>query len=266
MTEQPKKRPYRKRGRVQLAALDLRAAEAQPQCAKAKLILEYAHDSGSALLKAYRLLLRGRKATRGMTTDEEQDLLRAMLVMAAAGLDGMAKQLIRDALPSLVKCSEAVRSGLETFIQRQIASDAEGTTAATGAKFLARVLAAESQQSQVIEEYIRKLTGGSLQSGEELIRTAKALGLEASQCEIDKNKVQAIFDIRNQIIHELDMNPAGTRRKRHLRKQNEMVAHADMLLGIGQRLLVGVAKVLGQTGATAAAQGSCDAAEEHGGA
>jgi len=244
MTERPKKRQYRKRGRVQLAPLDLHAAEGHGQCGKARLILQYAHTSASALLKAYRLLLRGRKATRGMTTDEEQDLLRAMLVMAAAGLDGMAKQLIRDALPSLVKCSEAVRSGLETFIQRQIVSDAEGTTAGTGAKFLARVLAAESQQSQVIEEYIRRLTGGSLQSGEELMRTATALGLKPGQCKIDKDKVQAIFDIRNQIIHELDMNPSGKKRKRHLRKQKDMVAHADTLLGIAQSLLVGVANAL----------------------
>lgn len=255
MTEQPKKRPYRKRGRVQLAALDLRAADGQPQCAKAKLILECAHDSGSALLKAYRLLLRSRKATRGMTTDEEQDLLRAMLVMAAAGLDGMAKQLIRDALPSLVKRSPKVREGLETFVQRQITADSGSQPAASWAKFLARVLAAESQQSQVIEEYIAKLTGGSLQPGEELMRTATALGLEPAQCEIDKKKVQEIFNIRNQINHELDMNPAGKKRKRHLRKQNDMVAHADTLLGIAQRLLVGVAGILAQASATAAVHG-----------
>jgi hypothetical protein len=39
---------------------------------------------------------------RGMSTDEEQDLLRAMLVTAAPGLDAMTKQLIRDALPKVV--------------------------------------------------------------------------------------------------------------------------------------------------------------------
>lgn len=261
MTVQPRKRPYRKRGRVQLATLDLRAAEGQAQCAKAKLILEYAYNSASALLKAYRLLLRGRKATRGMTTDEEQDLLRAMLVMAAAGLDGMAKQLIRDALPSLVKRSAKVREGLETFVQRQITADSGSQPAASGAKFLARVLAAESQQSRVIEEYIAKLTGGSLQSADELIRTATALGLEPSACGIDKKKVGDIFGARNQIIHELDMNPAGKKRKRHLRKQKDMVAHADTLLGIAQSLLIGVAGVLGQAAATAAVQGSGDAAE-----
>ena len=71
---------------------------ASEACQGAALILKHTHDSASALLKAFNLAREGRGRPRGMTTDEEQDLLRAMVVMAAAGLDAMAKQLIRDGL------------------------------------------------------------------------------------------------------------------------------------------------------------------------
>ncbi|MEP0843543.1 MAG: hypothetical protein HRF43_12645 [Phycisphaerae bacterium] len=42
------------------------------------------------------------------------------------------------------------------------------------------------------------------------------------------------------------MNPGGARRKRHLRRQNEMVAHVLMLLRIGNSFLISVAEALRQ--------------------
>jgi hypothetical protein len=127
-----------------------------------------------------------------------------MLVMAAAGLDSMLKQLIRDAMPALIKASQPVREGLEKFVARSIRGDAESPEALSGAKFLGRVLAAESHQTQVIEEYIRDLTGSSLQSASELAKAAAAFGL--SKTKVDVARFKEIFDIRNKIIHELDIN------------------------------------------------------------
>ena len=70
-------------------------------CSKAAVILARTHESADALLKAFELAQQERGTPRGMSTDDEQDLLRAMLVMTAAGLDSMLKQLIRDALHNL---------------------------------------------------------------------------------------------------------------------------------------------------------------------
>jgi hypothetical protein len=81
-----------------------------------------------------------------MTTDEEQDLLRAMLVMAAAGLDSMLKQLIRDCMPSLVKANPQVREGLEKFVARSIRGEADAPEPLAGARFLGRVLAARGER------------------------------------------------------------------------------------------------------------------------
>ncbi len=172
-----------------------------------------------------------------MTTDEEQDILRAMLVMAAAGLDAVAKQLIRDSLPALVEADSSVREGLERFVSQQIRGDGDAPEVPAGRRFLARVLAAPSQQVQVIEEYIQELTGGSLQSVEELARTASALGIDPNrELATDFPALREVFRIRNSIVHELDMDLAGDRRKRILRRTNDMIKHANALLHLAESL------------------------------
>lgn len=205
-------------------------------CSKAAVILARTHESADALLKAFELAQDERGTPRGMSTDEEQDLLRAMLVMAAAGLDAMLKQLIRDAMPTLVRANPAVREGLEKFVTRRIGGDDDdGLEPKSAAKFLGRILTAESQQAQVIEEYIRSLTGSSLQSAPELAKTTAALGLAKTKVAVERFK--EIFDIRNKIIHELDMNLAIERRKRNLRGREPMMKHTNALLDIGESIL-----------------------------
>ena len=208
------------------------------ECSKAATIVETAHASADALLKAYELAWSERGKPRGMTTDEEQDLLRAMLVLAAAGLDSMVKQLIRDAVPALVQKSSEVRDGLEKFVARGLRGDVETRDVASGWRFLGRILAAPSHQDQVIEEYIRDLTCGSLQSVEELSRTATALGL--SELKFDRTKLKEIFEIRNKIVHDLDVNLDAERRKRNIRGREPMMKHTNALLQTAEQMLKGV--------------------------
>lgn len=207
------------------------------QCSNAKLILEAAHESAAALLKAYNLARqsrggRGNEAPRGMTTDEEQDLLRAMLVMAAAGLDSMVKQLVRDVLPLVLREDERARSGLERHIVSRI-RPGDGD-------FLGRVLSAIDHAAAVIEDYVTALTSSSLQSAAELARAASAFGLEPREVGIDFEELRRIFDARNKIIHELDMNLSADRRIRNVRGSAAMVRDTNMLLEIGERILCAV--------------------------
>ena len=216
-------------------------------CLNAALILKHSHDCASALLNAFNRARNERGGAGGMTTDEEQDILRAMLVMAAAGLDAVAKQLIRDALPALVKANLSVRQGLERFVSQQIRGASDAPEVSGGRHFLARVLSAPSQQSQVIEEYIQELTGGSLQSVDELARTAAALGLDATrQLGLDFSALREVFRIRNSIVHELDMNLAGDRRKRNLRRRSDMIKHTNVLLQLAESLRDAVDKALAE--------------------
>lgn len=223
------------------------AACAAGVCANASVILVTAHESAVALLKAFNLARDERGRPRGMTTDEEQDLLRAMLVYAAAGLDGMVKQLIRDALPLVLGRDERAQEALEKFIVRQIRPETGDADRTVGAKFLARVLSRPSPQRSAIDEYIRHLTGGSLQSSASLYEVVGALGLWPDDVGVDRRLLDPIFEARNKIIHELDINLTVERRTRNLRSRGTMIAHTDHLLVVGERILKGVDGKLGAT-------------------
>lgn len=226
-----------------LSPLDWGEDAIDKQCEKARVILDYTNQTASSLLQAYVDIRKARNARAGTSTDQEQDLLRAMLVMAAAGLDGMAKQLIRDSVPSLIGKDQAVRNGLETFVTRQVKGAVDHLETTGGAKFIARLLSAKSHQHQAIEEYIRELTGGSLQSVDELIRIGTAFGLQPGDIRLNgarKGRVKDIFDIRNKIIHELDMNLQKSgpgKRRRNQRKEEDMMEYVNMLLSIGLALI-----------------------------
>jgi hypothetical protein len=222
-------------------------------CDKACLILKHAHESSQALYSAYEIArsvrsikkLSERKGgtekeilmLRGMSTDEEQDLLRAMLVTAASGLDAMTKQLIRDALPKVVQIDKEALAELEKFVSRKLRDEIDEIGISERVSFLARALTAPSTQSQIIEEYINYLTKGSLQSSEELSKIVKAFALTPREVKIDNIQLRPIFEARNKIIHELDINLNATRRKRNLRAQNTMKNYTETLIEMGESIL-----------------------------
>lgn len=233
----------KKPSRYRLRNLDL-SNVTKSEIQDARTILEYAHTSASAILKAYGLAKDQRGAPRGMTTDEEQDLLRAMLVMAAAGLDGMLKQLIRDSMPTLAALDGDVRTNLQKFITRQIRGEPETPDLTPGAKFLGKILAASSHHVQVIEEWIGYLTAGSLQSPRELFKISEAFSLNPKTIPLNREMLKEIFEIRNNIIHELDIDLSGDRRKRNLRRQTDMIRYANDLFTVGSGFLVQVSSKL----------------------
>ena len=211
---------------------------------KAELILEHAQASVKSFSDAFDNVRAHRGAGRGMPTDEDQDLLRAMLVFAGAGLDSLVKQLIRDALPALLARDAGVQKRFEEFVFRRLRGDEDDPDLVTGNKFLARLLASAQPRAQLIEEYVRELTGASLQSAEELMRAAAALGLDSKSAGIDPKELKPIFAVRNKIIHELDIDLEGQRRKRVVRAREQMSKSADTLLNVGSTLIVKVLEKL----------------------
>lgn len=207
------------------------------QTGKASSILNYAHESAAAYLDAFDS---SRIGKLGASTDEEQDLLRGMLIFSAAGLDGMTKELIRNAVPSLIsQDNDQVRKGLERFVAREISKGLEDTSD-HGVKFLSRLFTAENHQQRAIEEYVYELTGSSLQSGDELVKAVSALGQDPAQLGIIARDLQSIFAIRNVIIHELDINFGAPRRNRNQRGRNDMIDYSNSLLGAGENILIAV--------------------------
>ena len=83
-------------------------------------ILRSAHAAASSFLDIFEGTRQTRQA-KGTPTDEEQDLLRAMLVFAGAGLDSMIKQLVRDALSLTIDRSERAEENFRTFVSKRLA-------------------------------------------------------------------------------------------------------------------------------------------------
>jgi len=220
------------------------------QTERARLILQFAREARRAFQESCdKTRLDRQKSGGGALTMAEQDLLRAMLVFAAAGLDSLVKQLIRDALRPLAARDRAVQVELETFAARQLRGDvsADESEAASGRKFLAHVLVASTPLLGVTEQYITDLTGESMQSAEQLFKAVKALGIDPPALDLDPVELKKIFEARNQIIHEMDIVLEARKkqaRKRRSRTVEQMTDGADYLLAVGDRLITAVEEKL----------------------
>ena len=220
------------------------ASVASSQLAKTASIFEYTHTSASSLLIAFDDAKAKRGNPRGVLTDQEQDILRAALVMSCAGMDAALKQTIRDCLESLLETNDQVRAGFQKFIRKRISGEGDVLELAGGAKFLALILAEREPRKRLIEEYIRELTGESLQSAEEIARTTAALGLDYQELELDIVRLKEIFGIRNKIIHELDIDLDAPKRKRRVRGQADLLDNSDFILSVTKTIVEGLDKIL----------------------
>ena len=102
---------------------------------------------------------------------------------------------------------------------------------------LAKVLASSSPYRKVIDSYINALTGDSLQSVEQLFKVATALGLDPNALSLDKRLLRPIFEARNQIIHELDIDLEGERRKRNIRGMDDMIDWTNQVLDLTKKII-----------------------------
>lgn len=209
---------------------------------KAALIYTYAHKSASSMLVAFDDAKTKRNNVRGILTDQEQDILRASLVMSCAGLDGSLKQAVRDCIEHLLTNNESVRDGFEKFIRRRLTGEADILEAGAGSRFLSKILAEKSPRERLIEEYINELTGGSLQSAAEVMRTTAALGLEIKKLALDIDQLREIFKIRNKIIHELDIDLSAAKRKRKVRSQSDLLDSTESILKTTRTILIALNK------------------------
>jgi len=210
---------------------------------KAYSILCYAHDTVESLLKTLRAV-RSQRGARGSLTDEEQDLLRAMLVFASAGLDSMAKQVIHDTLPQLTDRHDKAKAALEVYATRRLGRVEIEDQMSVDTKFLARVLVSPSPRSGIVEELVRELTAGSLQSPDEVLRVVHHLGMDPKELPATPQRLRDVFVARNRIIHEMDIDFSHVSRNRRTHTQAAIVAMVNELLAMGHAIMRHVAGAL----------------------
>lgn len=193
----------------------------------AQRYLASAYDSVASLIDDTYPALRGqRTASRGRLTHAEQDLFRAAVVFAGAGVDAVLKQALRSCVPLRIEQSEAARGKYVEFVTRHI-QDGTGVSA----RRLAELLTTDSSEARLRDAYVQSLTGSSLQSREQVTNSLSALGLqEDADLYKDARTLDPLFKARNQIAHEMDMTPAAQQRTRGKRTRHErsLQAYQDM--------------------------------------
>lgn len=189
------------------------------------------HDACLSFLDVFETGRQVRNA-KGAPTNEEQDLLRAMLVFATSGLDSMIKQLIRDTLPTVVERDEGARTVVTTYIERMIRRGDQ-----TDTKLLATALLARNPRDVFIDRVIADLTSGSLQSKDELLRIAACFNIPSDRLVTNHSSLSDIFTARNQVIHEMDIDFTQPRRNRRPRTKETMVKYTNEILTIASLFL-----------------------------
>ena len=197
---------------------------------KARKVLDHASQSVGGFLDAFTAVRREREA-RGAPTDSDQDLARAALVFAAAGLDSCIKHLIKDACQSLAGTNREVGEKFRKFVAKLVSDESP--------KRLTEALVADSPKQQLLESYIYELTGSSLQSQDELAKAAGALGIKVPLLSERRGDIVEVFKTRNKIIHELDVQfDAGVgQRQRTSRTKRALEADSKLLLEVGAQFV-----------------------------
>lgn len=185
------------------------------------VIIRNSHKASSAFLRQFEDIRKYRKA-KGTPTDAEQDLLRAMLTFACAGLDSMAKQLVRDALPEVVKKDKGASSMFVQHTKKSLYRESVLNT-----DLLLHAILTESPKKILIENLVNDLTRGSLQSVDELFRVASFFNIPSKELIDDPKVLKNVFKIRNQISHEMDIDFSQRNRNRRPRARDDMIQHTN---------------------------------------
>jgi hypothetical protein len=200
-------------------------AVGHPAIDDAHRVLVGAHSACDALYEAF-----GTSTTPDAPTDHQQDLLRAMVVFASAGLDSMVKQLVTDALPLLIVSDREAQEQFRIYVERQLKT-------AENARVLANALVADNTREQIILGLVAELRSGSLQSVDELARAASFFAIPAAEVMPDINTLRIAFRARNEIAHEMDVDFSTAASIRRQRGLEELERHANAILRAASNML-----------------------------
>lgn len=224
-----------------------------PPLEKASIKLDYCRrsvkDIYDVFIKIREAKGKKRRTLLGVTTDQEQDLLRSMFLFSASGIDAVVKQLIDDALEKVIMIDIGAGKEFEKFVERQLKKessiDLEGDSfQKTGIKLMARALASPDSQKVLIQARIADLNKGSMQSKERLLEVSAGFGIETKDLGVDIGKLDLVFGVRNEISHEMDILLDGKNRKRRQRSQTNMVRDTNLLLETAEKIIEAVKRKL----------------------
>lgn len=198
------------------------------------LILDHTNESAESFFNAFQDIRKARGA-KGTATDHEQDLLRAALIFSAAGLDSMVKQLIRDTLKLVIQKKPDARRQFSQHVKSRLERREP-----VDLQYLAAAISASNSTDFLQDEFIRELTGSSLQSKDQLLSVASYFAIRWEEITKAPNELESVFRVRNQIAHEMDIMLGQPNRGRRQRKVETMKKHTTTILATAKAFYLAV--------------------------
>lgn len=132
---------------------------------------------------------------------KDQDIYRSIILFSCSGIDALLKQLIEDMLEQVIQKNEGALVAFKDYTSKLMKSNDMNSNA----KVLSMIFTSDNPPKKVMIEILKNdLVSHSLQSFEEISKVAKYFGISSNQLEIDKLK--EVFEVRNQIVHEMDLD------------------------------------------------------------
>ena len=151
--------------------------------------------------------------------------MRAALVFAAAGLDSCVKQLVRDALRIVIAHDEEAHRQFTGYVRSKLRRK-DGRDL----RFLAEAIAADKPTLYIQDQLVSELTRSSLQSKDQILRVAAYFAIAPAEISNDLERLHEIFQVRNQIAHEMDILLRLPNRGQRQRSAADMTGYASFVL------------------------------------
>src|SRR3989338_8956810 len=184
-------------------------------------VFEHTFESSGNFLSLYNKI---RKGKSGTTSHTEQDLLRAMLLFACAGLDSTVKHLIEDNLNLIIE-KKLKKSGSQI--------DLSINNHSIDLKLISQGIASSKPRDLLIKILKKSLSDNSLQSLDQILIVASHFAITSQELLGNKttDDIKKTFDVRNEISHEMDVDLTGkSHKKRRERTCDDMIKHVQNTL------------------------------------
>ena len=198
-------------------------------------VFEHTFESSGNFLSLYNKI---RKGKSGTTSHTEQDLLRAMLLFACAGLDSTVKHLIEDNLNLIIEKDINAQKEFEKYVEKKLKKsgsqiDLSINNHSIDLKLISQVIASSKPRDFLIKILKKSLSDNSLQSLDQILIVASHFAITSQELLGNKttDDIKKTFDVRNEISHEMDVDLTGkSHKKRRERTCDDMIKHVQNTL------------------------------------
>lgn len=201
--------------------------------------LSGAHESVQAVLtifdEVHVRITKTRKENRGTLRQEEQELLRAALVLTSSGLDASMHKLVRVALPRMIANGGGAKERYNAWLREEVGK------AGAASKAIVDAVVSKDATTALIDAYVDVKTAASYQGTSDLSARVRDLLCLSSKSvkDADIGALDAFFKARNAIVHDMDYENTSNSslRKRHTRSGTATLSECDRAFQLCARMI-----------------------------